>query len=240
MKMRKILAVGIVLCMATASLSGCSMFSKFNKKKSKAIKAFKAIEYDKEDQDFMDELAEDSEDGEVIDVDGFYVEAESMKPLKTFFSEVESFKVKNATNCLMGGVSMGVGEDSDDECSWQYYLVEFVDEEKAEDFFDDYVDQMDEHYKQFKDQMDGVKDYLDEYELEFDDDDNRAQFFIHLSSDSMEKYMIASMDIILDGNTIEYIVAASPDKKAYKKISGDYESFYETLGIETPEAVLAD
>lgn len=240
MKMRKILAVGIVLCMATASFSGCSMFSKYNQKKSKAIKAFKSIDYEKEDQDFMDELAEDSENDEVIDIDGFYLEAENMKPLKTFFSDVDSFKVKNTTNCLMGGVSMEVDEDGGDECSWQYYLLEFVDEDKAEEFFEDYVDQMDDHYKQFKDQMDGIKDYLDDYELEFDDDDNRAQFYLLLSSDEMEKYMIASMDVILDGNTVEYIVSASPDKKAYKKISGDYESFYEKLGLETPEAVLAD
>lgn len=234
MKMRKILAVSIVLCMAVASLSGCSLFGKYNQKKAKAVKAFKEVGYDKEDQDFLDDLAESVEDDEKFDVDGFYVEAEDLKSIKPLFDDIDSFKVKNVKNFLMGGVSILTGEDEDDECSWQYYLLEFVDEDKAEEFFEDYTEEMEEHYDELNEKLGGIIDYLDDSVIEFDDDDERTQFYIYASSEDFDAYMHAGMDLILDGNTIEYIVIGAQDKKVYKKISGDYESFYETLGLETP------
>lgn len=223
MKLMKKAICATLVCAMALSMTACGK-SKLDKQAEKLTEILEDMDYEEIDQKKATKKLDDLD----ADWDGFYTKFDAKEGIKAI-GILDKKSAKDVTDLYVA--SHKIIEDGSKNAMF-VYVFEYKDEDTAEDYYDDFVDEASDTINDFKDSMEYAGD---DVEIEFydDEDDDHYKGFVSVAMDEIDLDMFMSYDILLDGNTITYILFGT-NVSGGDEIADEYEDFYDAWDDESP------
>lgn len=219
MKTKKIIAVVMTASMLM-SLAACS----FGNKTKKFVNYAEDLGYEEVESKEYTKL--DKKDGDLED--GCYSVATNKDDIKKLLKKVDADVKADDLTALFFASQEEENEEKDEFNSFGFFVMEFKNEDDAEEFFEDYSDEFDE-------QFDRLESYSSYGDMEQDDDDNFYMFAVDV--DIYGSNMSMRTAIYLDGKEVICVIS-----KGYYSDADDYtdllDDFCKEFDLESPSDLL--
>lgn len=207
MKTKKIIALGLTFAMAFA-LTACG--SAFNSTTSKISKVLDKAKYEK-----IDEKDYDEDEMEDAMEDGCYVTLKDEKNIKDFASSFD-FKKKDVKSAF------AAAKMDEDSGVLMAMVLEFTDKDKAQKFFDNSVEELEDEVSDSEENG---------FDCETNEDDNFFQFAQVYENKDWDAYMASYEDVRIDGTTVSVITVTVSDEDS--DLIEEMDSICEALKIDS-------